>query len=228
MVEGDAAQGLAPDWAETWMRESAALLEGHFLLSSGLHSDRYLEKFRLLEDPRKTEEALRLLLRPWLAGGEPVSACLGPMTGGAFLAWEAARLLGTRFLFAEREEGRLTFRRDFRLTPGEPVLVTEDVLTTGGSAQEVLELAARMGARVVALVVLADRRPPDAPDLGVPVRALWRRPLDAWVPRSCPLCLQGQPLTERGSRRLGSRRSGTGGSHRSGVPRGDRGQEHGF
>ncbi|BAS25974.1 orotate phosphoribosyltransferase [Limnochorda pilosa] len=194
--------GVAPGWAETWMRERGALLEGHFLLSSGLHSDRYLEKFRLLEDPARAEEALRLLLEPWLRGAEPVAACLGPLTGGAFMAWAAARLLGTRFLFAEREAGRLSLRRGFRLEPDEPVLVTEDVLTTGGSARETLELVHQAGARPLALVVLADRRAPDVQDLGVPVRALWSLPLGAWPPRTCPLCLAGTPLTERGSRRL--------------------------
>lgn len=186
--------------ANRLLRESGALLEGHFRLSSGLHSDRYVEKFRILERPAVAEEMVRLLavecwdLRP--------SAVVGPATGGILLAYELARQLGARrALFTERVAGRMQLRRGFAIEPGEPVLVVEDVVTTGGSMMETVAAVEEAGGRVVGCCCLIDRsggafRPP------VPFRPLLRLDLKAWTPEQCPLCRQGAGLSDPGSRRL--------------------------
>lgn len=189
--------------AARYLQETGAVLTGHFRLSSGLHSDRYVEKFRLLEQPPVAEAMVRLLaiacwdLRP--------AAVVGPATGGILLAYELARQMGVaRAFFTERVEGRMALRRGFTLPPGAPVLLVEDVVTTGGSLVETAEAVEAAGGRILGACCLIDRsggrfRPP------FPFRALVELPLETWTEPSCPLCRQGVPLVEPGSRRIGSR-----------------------
>ncbi|HEY8416644.1 MAG TPA: orotate phosphoribosyltransferase [Limnochordales bacterium] len=177
---------------------SGAVLRGHFLLTSGQHSDMYVEKFRLLERPDLTEPVLRRLADRFRDAG--VEVVLGPAVGGIIVAYEMARQLGVRAIFAERQWGHLTLRRGFQLRPGERCLVVEDVVTTGGSVREALAVARRHGAHVVGVAVLADRSGGQALDFGVPVEYLVSLNVPHWEPDRCPLCRAGVPLEHRGSR----------------------------
>ncbi|MDT7897517.1 MAG: orotate phosphoribosyltransferase [Armatimonadota bacterium] len=195
--EGDATM-LTEATLIAWLQECGALLRGHFLLTSGLHSDRYVEKFRLLERPQLVGEVCAEIVRRF--AGERIDAVLGPAVGGIVLAFETARQLGCRYLFAETENGRRVLRRGFTLAPDEHVLLVEDVVTTGGSLKETLALAQQSGAHIVGVAVLIDRG--ETP-LQLPVRTevLARLPLRAFPPDDCPLCRQGIPLQRRGSQR---------------------------
>ncbi|MEW6047832.1 MAG: dihydroorotate dehydrogenase [Bacillota bacterium] len=182
------------------LQEAGAVLCGHFRLSSGLHSDRYVEKFRLLEQPALAGEIVRLLaMECW---DLPAEVVVGPATGGILLAYELARQVGVRrAFFTERAGGRMQLRRGFSLQPDTPVLLVEDVVTTGRSLMEAYEAVREAGGRVVGACCLIDRtggrfQPP------VPYRPLLRLALETWEPQSCPLCREGVPITDPGSRRL--------------------------
>ena len=179
-----------------------ALLSGHFLLSSGLHSSRYCEKFAVLQQPKVTERLCRELARRF--AGEGVQVVVGPLTGGLLLAHEVGKALGTRALFTEREGDKMCLRRGFALTPGERTLVVDDVVTTGGSVREVIEAVREAGGQVVGVGLLVDRSG-GSMHFGVRTEALLH--LDAaresYPPDACPLCRQGVPFTARGSRHTG-------------------------
>jgi len=184
------------------------MLTGHFALTSGRHSDRYFQCARVLEYPRYCELLCRELVRKWgdgeLAGVETV---IGPALGGILVSYEVARVLGARSLFTERENGIMTLRRGFTLSPGERVLVVEDVITTGGSVREVIAVAREAGAQVAGVAVLVDRSNGNA-NLDVPLRALLTIPVVTYSPEECPLCREGIPAVKPGSRHL----SGAGGT----------------
>lgn len=148
---------LAPSEVEDALRSSGALLEGHFLLASGRHSHQYVEKFRLLEQPAITSQLCAEFARRFANDG--IQCVVGPVTGGIILAFETARHLGVRAVYAERAEDGKNFalRRGFQLKPGEKVLVVEDVVTTGGSAQKVVDLVRANGGEVVGVGLLVDR-----------------------------------------------------------------------
>lgn len=174
-----------------------AILHGHFLLTSGRHSGVYFEKFRLLERP----DVLEAMVRTMVSALPPVKVevVIGPTLGGVLVAYEVARQLGVSALYAEREgEGR-AFRRGGEPPVGTPVLVVDDVLTTGTSIHEVLALAERHCLQVKAVGVLIDRSPAP-PDFGVPIVSALRMPTESYAPEACPLCQQGIPLIKRGSR----------------------------
>ncbi len=180
-------------------REAGALQEGHFRLSSGLHSARYIQCALVLQYP---EIATRLGAQLAEAfADQSVQTVLAPAIGGILLAHEVARHLRARAIFAEREEGRFRLRRGFALVSGERVLVVEDVITTGRSTLEVIELAREAGAEVVGVGALIDRSG-RALYFGVPFRALLRMDVPAYPPDECPLCAAGLPLTTPGSRYL--------------------------
>lgn len=177
-----------------------AVLEGHFLLTSGLHSPRYVQCARVLMDPplaTRLGESLAGELRPIL-GGEAPGAVVAPALGGILVAHEVARALGCRALFTERQDGAMTLRRGFTLERGEPVVVVEDAITTGGSTREVIDAVRGQGARVVAVGCLIDRS--DGVDLGVPHRSLIRLEVPAWPADACPLCASGSRPEKPGSR----------------------------
>lgn len=177
--------------------ESKALLKGHFLLTSGLHSDVYFEKFAVLQLPEKTELLAREIARRFENDG--VEVVIGPAVGGILLAHEAAKALKTRSHFTERENGEMTLRRGFKVAPGERVLVVEDVTTTGGSVREVLDCVRAAGGNVIGVGLLVDRSEKGM-DFGVKTEALLRAPVTAYRPGECPLCKEGVALTARGSR----------------------------
>ncbi|MGE5588410.1 MAG: orotate phosphoribosyltransferase [Clostridia bacterium] len=181
------------------LKETGAYLTGHFRLSSGLHSPVYVEKFRLLERPELAEKVLRRLADRFR--GDGVGVVIGPTTGGIIVAYEVARSLGARAIFAEREGGGRVLRRGFTIAPGERVLVVEDVVTTGLSVREVLDLVARSGGQTVGVGMIVDRSGGRV-DFGVRTERLVRVEFGTYVPEECPLCRENVTLTDPGSRRL--------------------------
>ncbi len=177
--------------------DTGALLEGHFRLSSGLHSDKYLQCARLLMWPARAEDAGHALAGK-LAEFRP-QVIVSPAMGGIVIGHETARALHVPFLFAERVEGAFGLRRGFRLERGGAVAVVEDVFTTGKSTREVIDLCARSGARVVAAASIVDRGMP-ADSLSVPARSLVSLSVPAWPEGECPMCREGRPLETPGSR----------------------------
>jgi orotate phosphoribosyltransferase len=174
-----------------------AILNGHFRLSSGRHSNVFVQKFRLLEDPVLVERVARALadrareLTPEVV----VSAAVG----GIILGYETARQLGTLSIFVEKEQGVPTLRRGFALRAGQRALVVEDVVTTGGSVNEVLDVVRAHGAHVAGVGVIVRRA---MVDFGVPTITLLDLPVDSFDPEQCPQCAAGEPITEPGSRFL--------------------------
>ena len=183
-------------------RRSKALLEGHFRLSSGLHSPGYLQCALVLQYPHEAE-ALGGAIGA-LVGGLRVDTVLSPALGGIVIGQEVARAIGSRALFAEREEAVLKLRRGFTIAQGERVLVVEDVVTTGGSTRETMEVARGAGAEVLAAAAIINRSGGKA-DLGVPLFALAELALPTYGPEECPLCAAGAPITKPGSRVVVSR-----------------------
>jgi orotate phosphoribosyltransferase len=179
-------------------RQAGALLEGHFLLSSGLHSPKYLQCALVLEDPARAERLCRQLARAFT--DDRIECVVGPALGGILVAYELARALGARSLFTERQDGKMTLRRGFALRPGERVLLAEDVVTTGGSLREVQDLVLAAGAKVVAVAALVDRTSGRDPGFGVPLVSLVKVDVPTYPPESCPLCEAGQPVVKPGSR----------------------------
>lgn len=178
-------------------RQSGALLEGHFRLTSGLHSPGYLQCALVLQHPRAAAtlgEAIGAAV-----GGLTPTVVLSPALGGIVIGHEVARALGVRALFAERQDGRLQLRRGFSLEPSDRVLVVEDVVTTGGSTRETIEVAIAAGATVVGAAAIVDRSGATA-DLGVPFHALLPVNLPTYPPEACPLCASGLPVVKPGSR----------------------------
>lgn len=178
--------------------KSEALLKGHFLLASGLHSPVYWEKARVLQFPKYTEKLCRMIADHFRKAGVQVVA--GPTTPGIILSYETARQLGVRGIFAEKDEtgGGRVFRRGFRIDPGEKVLIVDDIFTTGGSIREVIEAVKRLGGNVVGIGVMVDRSMQPV-DFGVPFYACHRAEEIAYPADKCPLCAQGIPLVRPGS-----------------------------
>lgn len=180
-----------PD-VDALLRSTGALLQGHFLLTSGRHSGTYIEKFRIMEDPQATAALCGMIADHFRSAG--VQLVVGPAMGGVILAYETARQLGVRAIFAEKDaSGRLVFERGFSVQPNQPVLVVDDVLTTGGSVQRVLELLQESKARVVGVGLLVDRTD-GAVDFGVPFYACHTMRIESYPAAECPLCRQGLPL----------------------------------
>ena len=178
-------------------RENSALLEGHFILSSGLHSDRYIQCALVLQHPRVAERLCSELAAKLRHVGAQVVAA--PALGGILVAHEVARALGIRALFAERQEGAMTLRRGFTLSPGEPVLVVEDVMTTGLSTRETMKCVEQAGGKIVGVGALIDRSGGTV-DLGMPKAALLTLAIQNYNPADCPLCKAGIPAVKPGSR----------------------------
>ena len=177
------------------LRARGALLSDHFLLTSGRHSDTYVEKARVLEDPADVAR----LAGEIAARFSNVDVVVSPAVGAIPLGFAVAAATGARFMYAEREDGRLTLRRGFELSPGQRVLVVEDVVTTGGSAAEVVGLVGRSGAELVGVAALVDR---SAEPLPFAVTALARVEATVHDADACPMCAQGHPVRSLGSRRL--------------------------
>jgi len=177
-------------------REARALLEGHFLLTSGLHSSRYLQCALVMQDPARGERLCRQLARAF--ADENIQCVVGPAMGGILVAYELARVLKARTVFAERQDGKMTFRRGFAIEPGERVLLAEDVVTTGGSLREVQDLITAAGGNVVAICALVDRTSGRDAGFGMPLTSLVKVDAPTYSPEECPLCRDGLPLQKPG------------------------------
>ncbi|MDE3179644.1 MAG: orotate phosphoribosyltransferase [Acidobacteriota bacterium] len=178
-------------------RAHEAILEGHFILSSGLHSDRYIQCALVLQHPRVAEQLCSLLAQKF--AHIKASVVVAPALGGILVAHEVARALGIRALFTERHEGAMHLRRGFTLQPGERALVVEDVITTGLSTRETIQCVEAAGAKVAAAGALIDRSGGGV-DLGIPRSALVTLRVENYNPAACPLCQAGIPAVKPGSR----------------------------
>ena len=185
------------------LRSSGALKTGHFLLSSGRHSDQYVEKFDLLRQPHATSAACTMIAARFR--NQDVNVVVGPTTGGIILAFETARQLGVAAAYAERaSEGGTAreFRRGTRFLPDSRVLVVDDILTTGGSVRETLEALKSHAVEVVGIAVLVDRSA-EPQDFNLPLVSLATMEIATWPPEACPLCAQQVPLSKPGTTPVG-------------------------
>jgi orotate phosphoribosyltransferase len=178
------------------LKECGALLEGHFLLSSGKHSNRYCQSALLLRYPEKAREALAVVVEK--LKGQKIDAVIGPALGGIVVAYELARQLGIPGMYAERENDLLTLRRGFSVEKGMRILIAEDVVTTGKSTLETAALIEAAGGTVVGVGCLADRGESTLP---FPVFSATRLDIQSWEAKECPLCAKGLPFVKPGTRR---------------------------
>lgn len=197
---------------ENIYKEANALLEGHFLLSSGKHSRFYLQSAKVLEDPKVAEELAVALAKMIQAYGLEIDTVCSPALGGVLAGYELARALGKRFIFAERVGGEMTIRRGFDVKEGEKILVCEDIITTGGSALEAANVAQSMGGVIVGFAALANRgfckrvgsdleaKPTCKLPNDAPFFALADFEFDIYDPSDCPLCKEGSIAYKPGSR----------------------------
>lgn len=179
--------------------EAGALLNGHFKLSSGLHSAQYLEKFRLAENPRFLEPMCEEIADRFR--GDGIQIVLGPTTAGIILAYNVARFLAVEARYAERENGLMTLRRGQSLQPGTRVLVVDDILTTGSAVKECIDVVRRQEAVLAGIGVLGDRSG-GMLDLSARLEAALTMKVEAFPPDSCPLCAEGMPLYQPGTKGL--------------------------
>jgi orotate phosphoribosyltransferase len=179
-------------------KETGALLEGHFVLSSGLHSSVYLQCALVLQHPAVAEEFGRAIAANF--DNRKISLVAAPAIGGIVIGHEVARALGARFIWTERESGVMTLRRGFSVVPNEQTLVVEDVVTTGGSTRETVEALERLGAKVLGAASIIDRSSGSA-DVGVPRTALATLDVRSLTTEQCELCRAGVPVVKPGSRK---------------------------
>lgn len=177
-------------------REKGAYLEGHFILSSGLHSSNYMQCARLLQYPAVASELGGRIAEKF---GAP-DLVLSPALGGVIIGHEVARALNVPFLFVERQEKEFVLRRGFQIDPGQKVIVVEDVVTTGLSTRETMSVAEKAGAKVAGVGSIVDRSLAPV-EFGAPFHSLLKLPLAQFQPADCPLCKQNIPLVKPGSRK---------------------------
>ncbi len=181
------------------LKEAGVLLEGHFLLTSGRHSNKYLQCARIFRHTKYSEELCAALAEQYK--NENVDVVIGPALGAVQMAYEVSRQIGCENFFAEREEGKMVLRRGFSINPGQRVLVVEDVVTTGGSVREVVQIVQDMGGIVVGIGSVVDRTGGKI-DFGVPFKAVISMNVESWQADECPICKQGIPVVKPGSRKL--------------------------
>ena len=182
------------------LERTGAVLSGHFQLTSGRHSERYVQCARVLEDPGLTTRLAESIAAR--LSGRTVDVVAAPAVGGIIIGFAVAQALGVKFIFSERQQGTMSFRRSFSIEPGQRVLVVEDVVTTGGSVAEVIELVLAAGGEVVAVASIIDRGGEKAFD--AEFLPLLRLEVESMEPQHCPLCAAGVPLDSPGSRRISS------------------------
>ena len=177
------------------LKETGAIMDGHFLLTSGQHSNVYIEKFRVLENPAVLNEVCREMAE--IVKNQNIELVLGAAIGGILISGGVGRHLGKKHIFAERIDGKMELRRGFSIKSGERIVIVEDIITTGGSVFELIDLAEELSAEIVHVVNLVDRSQ-DRKDFGYPSTALLNLPSESYKLDDCPLCKQGFTLTERG------------------------------
>ena len=182
------------------LKELGVVKEGHFLLTSGRHSNKYMQMAQLLQHPNHTENLCRVLANK--IDTKDIDLVVSPAVGGILVGYEMAKILNTKNLFCERENGQMTLRRGFQIQPGERVLVMEDVVTTGGSVKEVIDVVKSNGGEVVGVGVLVDRSNGKI-EFGVPFQSLLSIEVESYELDDCPLCKEGKlPAIKPGSRGL--------------------------
>jgi orotate phosphoribosyltransferase len=179
-------------------KDTGALLQGHFLLTSGKHSSEYMQCAQVLQYPRLAAQLGQELAAKFR--GREIETVVGPAMGGIIVAHEVGKALGVKAIFTERQNGEMVLRRGFKLSPGEKVLVVEDVITTGGSVQEVINIVREAGALPVGVGVLVDRSGGKAAFADLVLHSLIQVNIEAYEPDNCPLCAQGLPWEKPGSR----------------------------
>ena len=184
---------------ERIFKQTGLMLEGHFLLTSGRHSNRYMQCAKLFQYPEYSEMICKDLADRF--AGQKIDMVVGPAVGGIIMSYEMARQFKVPNIFAERENGAMTLRRGFSIPEGAKVLVVEDVVTTGGSVREVMDIVAEAKAEVVGVCVVVDRSGGKI-DFGVPFEAAYETEIQSYEPSQCPLCEQGLELVKPGSRKL--------------------------
>ena len=184
---------------ERIFKQTGLMLEGHFLLTSGRHSNRYMQCAKLFQYPEYSEMICKDLADRF--AGQKRDMGVGPAVGGIIMSYEMARQFKVPNIFAERENGAMTLRRGFSIPEGAKVLVVEDVVTTGGSVREVMDIVAEAKAEVVGVCVVVDRSGGKI-DFGVPFEAAYETEIQSYEPSQCPLCEQGLELVKPGSRKL--------------------------
>jgi orotate phosphoribosyltransferase len=177
--------------------KSGALLEGHFLLRSGLHSNRFFQAALVLQYPDIAEILCAALAEKF--AGIKIDTVLSPALGGLIVGQEVARKLGTKAIFAEKENDNLVLRRGFKISKGEKILVAEDVVTKGGRVEQTVQLARSFGADVVGIAVIVDRSASDV-KFDVPFKSLLKLHFDTFEPDNCPMCKSNIPLVKPGSK----------------------------
>ncbi len=173
------------------LKKTGVIMEGHFLLTSGRHSSRFLQCSQLMQHPEYAGALCRLMAEPFR--GEGVETVIGPAMGGVILAYEVARALGAKAIYAEPSEGKMVLRRGFKIEAGEKVLIVEDAVSTGGSVQKVIDLLKSNEAEIIGVAVIVDRTAGNL-NLGIPTAALLQMQIESFEPEACPLCQAGQPL----------------------------------
>ena len=179
------------------LKQSEALLEGHFLLSSGRHSDRYCQCAKLLQYPDRAKRVISVIAEK--VKGLPIDMVVGPAMGGIIVAYELGRQLGVPAIFTERVDNVMTLRRGFEVKPGQRLLITEDVVTTGKSSLETIEVLKSYGAEVIGIACIADRTAGDFP---YPIYSSTKLDIQSWPSEECPLCKEGMPFIKPGSRKF--------------------------
>ncbi len=182
----------------TLFKETGALLDGHFLLTSGLHSPQYFQCAKVLQYPKHAQTLCWEIACQYMS--DKIDVVIGPALGGIVVAQEVARLMSTRAIFAEREQGEMTLRRGFEIKPGERTLVVEDVVTTGGSIKEVIQLVQNAGAELIGVAFLVDRSQ-NRVSFSVPKFSIFEMDVVTYAADECPLCKQGIPVVKPGSRK---------------------------
>lgn len=182
------------------LEETGALKKGHFKLTSGMHSSSYVQCAQLLKIPKYAEIAGKAIGE--FFKDEKIDMVVGPAIGGIVIAYEVARALEVPGIFAERENGVMTLRRGFDVPEGSRVVVIEDVITTGGSSQEVVELLQERGAIVVGAGSIIDRSSPENLKIKVPYKSLLKLEIQNYDPEDCPMCKDGSPVVKPGSRNI--------------------------
>lgn len=183
------------------LKKSNALLEGHFILSSGKHSNRYIQCAKLIENPVYCEEVAKIIADKLKEAGVEVDLCVGPAMGGVIISYELARALGVKAIFTERENGQMTLRRGFHIEKGMKVIIVEDVITTGKSSFETVDVIKGCGAEVLALTSIVNRSNKDEIN-NLPIISATKIDVETWDEDQLPEEIKKIPATKPGSRSL--------------------------
>ncbi len=181
------------------LKEAQVLQEGHFLLTSGRHSGKYMQCAKLFQYTKYSEELCRELAEKFKNDG--IDVVIGPAIGAIQMSYEVSRHLGVKNIFAERENGKMTLRRGFTIEPGQRVLVVEDVVTTGGSVREVIDIVRARGGVVAGVGVVVDSSAGKV-DCGPRLESVVSMEIESYEPEECPLCKEGKPIVKPGSRNI--------------------------